>query len=78
MLYRPTLNRPYSTDELERILDDALRVLAEIGVACAEEQAVSRVTSSPGARYEDGRLKFDESPLREHIESVRRRNDESQ
>lgn len=74
MHYRPQLNLPYSNDDLEGILADALRVLARLGIACEDRGTVDRVTAAPGVTRDAGRLKFDPDVLREHVADVRQRN----
>jgi len=74
MSFFPTLNKPYSEDDLNLILNDALRVLEKIGIECSEPQAVGRVTAEAGIRHENGRLLFDPDAMRSHIADVRKRN----
>ncbi|NIA21292.1 MAG: hypothetical protein GWP05_04840 [Anaerolineaceae bacterium] len=74
MHYQPELNRPYTDDELDDVLTDALRVLQELGIACEHRETIDRVTAEPGIRHESGRLKFDPDTMRAHLDEVRRRN----
>lgn len=43
-----TLSGPWPQSELESILEDALRVLAEVGVACAHEATIARLRGKCG------------------------------
>jgi len=72
-VYRPQLTRPYTDDQLEGMLTDALRVLETIGVECNEPGAVERVTAEAGVTHDGGRLKFDPDAMRAHIAEVRER-----
>jgi len=72
--YHPQLNRPYTNEDLEGILTDALRVLRELGIACEHRETIDRVTAQPGMTFDDGRLRFDPDTMRSHVDEVRRRN----
>lgn len=74
MHYAPRLNQPYTPEDMETILGDALRVLEQLGIACGSRAVIDRMTATPGVRYDSGRLKFDPAVVREHVEKVRRRN----
>jgi len=74
MSFFPAMNKPYSQDELNLILNDALRVLEKIGIKCVAPHVVERVTAEPGVRSENGCLLFDPDVLRAHVAMVRKRN----
>ncbi len=70
-MFTPTLTKPYSADELQALLDDAVRILERVGIACSEPRTVERVTSGPGVRWERGRLFFSADTTLEHVRRVR-------
>lgn len=63
--WTPTLTGPWSQAELEGIFEDALRVLAEVGVACAHEATIARLREQGGVEHRNGRLRFDIAITRE-------------
>ena len=69
--WSPSFTGPWPTSELESILEDALRVLAEIGVACAHERTIARLLDLGGISHRDGRLHFDVAPTRQRVLSKR-------
>ena len=69
--WSPTLTGPWPQSELESILEDALRVLAEVGVACAHEATIARLREQGGVEHRDGRLRFEVAATRDHVLRVR-------
>jgi trimethylamine:corrinoid methyltransferase-like protein len=57
---------------MERVLEDALRVLAEIGVECRQPVMVERLAARFGS-YADHRVRFDPKRVRAHLEATRGR-----
>ena len=51
-MYQPQLTKPYTTDQLEGMLTDALRVLETIGIECNEPGTVERVTAEAVVKRE--------------------------
>ncbi len=74
MAYRPELNRPYTSAQMDEILSDAVRVLGEVGIGCAEKDAIDRITATPGVRWHEGRLRFGPETVRETVAAIRREN----
>ena len=56
---------------MEQVLEDALRVLAEIGVECRQPVMVERLTARFGS-YADPRVRFDPKRVRAHVEATQR------
>lgn len=69
--WMPTLGRPYSPSDLEAVVDDALRVLAEIGVECDHEETRRRLCDREGTRYVRGRVHFSVESVRAHLAARR-------
>ncbi len=69
--WHPGLAAPLSSRELEAILGDALRVLAEIGVECTDESIAQQLATWPGATYRHRRVRFGAPQVREHLEQAR-------
>ena len=69
--WSPSLVAPWSAAALERILEDALRVLDQIGVACAHPATVRRLLERGGVDYRGGRLHFAVNPTRAQVLSQR-------
>jgi len=65
--WTPTLSRPWTEAELEGILEDALKVLQQVGIACTHQETIRRLLERGGVSYRDGRLRFDVAPTREHV-----------
>jgi len=57
---------------MERVLEDALRVLAEIGVECRQPVMVERLAARFGS-YAEPRVRFDPKRVRAHLEATRAR-----
>ena len=71
--WKPRVPLPYSAEDLERVVSDALRVLQEIGLECPHREVARRLAEWPGAAYERGRVTFAPDPLREHVSEKRAR-----
>jgi trimethylamine:corrinoid methyltransferase-like protein len=65
--WSPSLTPPWPPSELEAILEDALRLLEQIGVACTHPETLRRLRALPGISHRDGRLHFAVGPTREHV-----------
>ena len=65
--WSPRIVPPWSSSDLERILDDALRVLEDIGVECAHEAAGRRLADWKGTSYVAGRVHFAPASVREYL-----------
>jgi trimethylamine:corrinoid methyltransferase-like protein len=66
--------RPVLTQEqIEAIVGDGLRVLDEIGVACAHSGVQDLIARLAGARVAGGRLFFSPALCRAHIQKIRAR-----
>ena len=74
MNYKPGLNKPYTDQDMQGILDDTLRVLKEIGIECNESQTIERVTAEPGVSWDAGRLYFDIDTMNKYIDLLRKEN----
>ena len=70
--WRPTLASPWTRPDMERVLEDALRVLAEIGVECRQPVMVERLAARFGS-YAEPRVRFDPKRVRAHLEATRAR-----
>lgn len=64
--WRPCLALPFSDAELDDIYGDAVRVLAEIGVACGLREAVDRLIEW-GAESVEGRLRLKPECVRRFV-----------
>src|SRR5512136_1305409 len=62
---------PLSPADLEAIVEDALRVLAEVGVECASPGARQLFCSWPGASATGDRIRLASGPVRQHLEGCR-------
>jgi trimethylamine---corrinoid protein Co-methyltransferase len=60
-----------SLADLEAILEDALRVLAEIGIECASPRARRLLGDWPGASASGDRIRLAAAPVRRHLEQGR-------
>lgn len=69
--WRPTVSGPLSSSELEGVLDDALRVLEEIGIECHHVEVRRRLAEWEGTALADGRVRFASDAAREHLEAKR-------
>jgi trimethylamine:corrinoid methyltransferase-like protein len=69
--WHPRIGLPLSPSDLAAVLDDALRVLAEIGIGCASHVVSSLLLAWPGASRAGGRLRFAAGPVLEHLERRR-------
>jgi len=69
--WRPGISGPLSASELASVLDDALRVLAEIGIECHHTEVRRRLAEWKGTALADGRVRFAAHAVREHIEAKR-------
>lgn len=72
--WKPTMPLAWSAAEMERILADALSVLAQVGVECAHEGARQRLAGWPGASISGERVRFAPAPVRDHVERMRARH----
>jgi trimethylamine:corrinoid methyltransferase-like protein len=71
MYWSPQIAPPWSLSDLEGILDDALRVLEEIGVECAHEGLARRLAGWDGAFLAGDRVRFAGSQVRDYFEGRR-------
>ena len=69
--WTPGLTPPWSTSDLDGILNDALRVLSEIGIKCTPEGVRSRLAEYGGFSFKDQRVHFSEAGVRAHLEKKR-------
>ena len=61
-----------SDDQKERILTDAVAVLAEIGIQCDHARMRDLVKKHPGASVSGNRLRFSKKLCRDHVQKIRR------
>ncbi|MCC6446894.1 MAG: hypothetical protein IT210_26010 [Armatimonadetes bacterium] len=69
--WHPRIPNPLAEIEMESILEDALRLLSEVGVACAHEETVCRLLDWGGTSCKDGRIRFAPQKLRSRLEGRR-------
>jgi len=67
--WSPSLQGPLREADMAAILDAALRVLAEIGVGCADPGIARQIEAWPHAEYTDGRVRFRPTGARQHLEA---------
>ena len=67
----PIIPRPWSKSDLENAVNDALRVLAEIGIECVHEETRSRLADFGGVSFKGDRICFTETTVRGHLEKRR-------
>jgi len=68
----PALAGPMSRAELESVIEDALRVLERMGIACEHRGTIERVASERGVEYREGRLRFSRGRVMDGVERARR------
>ncbi len=71
-IWRPQLNKPFSTADMEKIVNDAIAVLQKIGVYCKHPETIKRMTAIDGIDYHGERLRFSKKPVWNLIEHCRR------
>ena len=71
MRWVPNLVPPWSLSDLEGMLNDALRVLGEIGVRCMHETVRDRLAEGGGVSFVEERVRFAEDRVRAHLEGRR-------
>ena len=62
---------PLSEADLEAIVDEALAVLADIGVECPSAPARRLLAGWPGASASGDRIRLAPAPVRQHLERLR-------
>ena len=76
--WHPGIPRPWSTSDLEGILDDALTVLAQIGVRCAHDGMRHHLAQWAGVSLSDDRLCFSRASVCAHLDRRRAQTDDLQ
>jgi trimethylamine:corrinoid methyltransferase-like protein len=71
MPWLPHLDPPLTDDDLASVLESALTVLAEIGVECLDDAIAAQIVERSGCSHVGGRLRFDPTVLRMHLDSRR-------
>ena len=66
MNWSPRLTSPWSPADLESILEDALKVLQQIGVECTHPAAREALSGWPGASVGGERIYFAPANVRDH------------
>jgi trimethylamine:corrinoid methyltransferase-like protein len=69
--WSPTIVPPWSPADLKGILNDALRVLEEIGVECAYEGVRHRLADWEGMSIAGDRVYFTGTLVRDYVEEMR-------
>ena len=69
--WSPGIRPPWSPSDLEQILDDALRVLAEIGIECTHKEVRTRLADWGGATFAGDRVRFAKTQVRDHLDRKR-------
>jgi len=54
------------------VIEDALRVLERMGIACGHRGTIERVASERGVEYREGRLRFSRGRVMDGVERARR------
>ena len=75
--WSPCIVSPWSSSDLEGILDDALGVLEEIGIECTHEGVRHRLADWEGTSFVRDRVRFAGDRVRDHLDKKRASSGES-
>lgn len=75
--WSPSIVAPWSLSDLRGILDDALRVLEEIGVECTHQEVRRRLADWKGASLVGSRIRFAEAQVQDYLGKKRALSEKS-